>query len=82
MRFNQGIYEPALLKGDLLIYCKELLRFLKANSQVIEHFSLTRFWEIEIYNTMISNQEIMSIGNAISIKMLFSHDGKGHIRYY
>lgn len=36
MRFDQEIYEFALLKGDLLIYCKELIRTLKTNSQLLK----------------------------------------------
>lgn len=36
MRLDQGMYEPVLLKGDLFLYCKELLRALKTNSQLVE----------------------------------------------
>lgn len=46
-----------------------------------QNLSITHFWEMKIY-IMISNPEHMFIKNIISIKMPFSPDGKGHIRYY
>lgn len=36
MRLDQGMFEPVLMKGDLLLYCKKLLRALKTNLQLVE----------------------------------------------
>lgn len=36
MRLDYGMYEPLLLKEDLLIYCKELIKALKIKVYLIE----------------------------------------------
>lgn len=81
LRLDQGLYEPAPLKGDVLIYCKELIRALKTHSQLVEQPFHSALLERKIYNVAISDLEILFIINAISIKMPFCPSGKGHIRY-
>lgn len=79
MRFDQEIYEFALLKGDLLIYSRELVRALETNSQLIKQsFHSVLLGEKDLQHH-VSNLEMMSIENAISIKMLVSYKGKSHI---
>lgn len=35
MRLDEGLYEPVLLKGDILHYCKSLTELLKGHSKTI-----------------------------------------------
>ena len=35
MRLNEGLYEPTLLKGDMLHYCKSLIELLKEHSKLV-----------------------------------------------
>lgn len=82
MRFDQEIYEFALLKGDLLIYSKELIRALETNSQLIKQSSHSVLLEEKDLQHHVSSLEMVSIENAISIKMLVSYKGKSHIMCY
>lgn len=81
MRLDQGMCEPALLKGDLLIYCEEPTGPFRLAPSSYRNLSITESGRWRSY-IMISNLEMMSFGSAISVKMPLSPDGKGHIRYY
>lgn len=82
MRFDQEIYEFALLKGDLLIYSKELIRALKTNSQLIKHSFHSVLLGDKDLQHHVSSLEIKFIENTTSIKMLVSYKGKSHIMCY
>lgn len=41
MRLDQGMYEPALLKGDLMTYYKELVKDFKNNKYKLVEESFT-----------------------------------------
>ena len=36
MRLDQGSYEPSLLKGDIMSYCKGLIQALQKNERLVE----------------------------------------------
>lgn len=53
MRLDQGIYEPVLLKGEILTYCRELTSTLKDNTALLEqsfHSILPGDKDIHPYN--------------------------------
>lgn len=69
------MYELALMKADLLIYCEELIRAPKTNSSWSDH-SIFHSQEMKIYNIM---HDLQSKNNVYWKHQL--HE-KSHIKYY
>ena len=65
MQLEEGMYEPTLLKGDILHYCQGLIQTLKRNERLVVdsfHSGRRSSQQMKILRIMGYNLEVFFIG--------------------